>query len=73
MQKRSCRFADSVGRIAKHSLCVLGKPYNCTNVESVGRTVSAVDLGRILRNLKFYRSFLLFFVNNNNNGWNGGI
>ena len=71
MQKRSCRFADSVGRIAKHSLCVLGKPYKCTNLESVGRTVSAVDLGRILRNVKFYRSFLLFF--DNNNGWNGGI
>ena len=45
--------ADSVGCIAKHSSCVFGKPYKCTNLGPVRRSVCAVDLRKILRTMGF--------------------
>ena len=35
-------FADRIGRIAKFSLCVFGKPYKWANLEPVGHTVTDI-------------------------------
>ena len=49
-----CVF-DSIGRIAKRSLCFFGKPYKSASLKPVGQTISEIDLGKILRTMRKIR------------------